>query len=418
MKSEKCIKNSVPSYLCTGCGTCEDVCPKNCIEIKRINGELRPVVEEEKCLGDNCGRCLKVCPGVGTNLREIAEERFAEDGVKVDSYIGRYVALHSGYSLDNDIRYHSASGGIVSQFIIFLLEKKIIDGAVVTAFDEDRISPRSYIARTREEVLAARSSKYCPVSLNKIGNEIIANEGKYVIVGQPCHIQGFRKRMAIDKKLRERVLGLFAVYCSSGRTYNSQDYLFKHYKVEKKDISYFAYRDNGCLGDMIIQRKDTNDGLSIPFSHYYGPMLRSFFIPQRCLLCVDHYGELADVSFGDIHIPPYSDDNVGISSWITRSSYWDQLFHQAVDEGYLKMDDLDAGTLNRSQAVMLYPKKQKAQALINLHKLFGRKTVQYDSYLGKPSLKHYFRVIFCRFQQFIGKHRKLWFIIEFINKKK
>lgn len=412
------IRDTTTNNLCTGCGVCEDVCPKNCIAITRLNGELRPIVDEEKCLGENCGRCLKVCPGVGTNLKKLAEDRFAEEGVKVDSYIGRYIALHSGYSLDNDIRYHSASGGIVSQFIIFLLEKKIIDGAVVTAFAEDRITPRSYIARTKEEVLAARSSKYCPVSLNKIGNEIVANEGKYVIVGQPCHIQGFRKRMAIDKRLRERVLGLFAVYCSSGRTYNSQDYLFKHYKINKKDISYFAYRDNGCLGDMIIQREDTSDRLNIPFSHYYGPMLRSFFIPDRCLMCVDHYGELADVSFGDIHIPPYSEDKIGVSSWITRSHFWEQLFHQAADEGFIKMDDLDADTLNRSQAVMLYPKKQKAQALMNLYRIAGRKIVHYDKDLGKPNLRHYIRIIICKCQQFIGKRKKLWFIIEIINKNK
>ena len=30
----------------------------------------------------------------------------------------------------------------------------------------------SYIARTADEVINAQSSKYCPVALNKVGNEL------------------------------------------------------------------------------------------------------------------------------------------------------------------------------------------------------------------------------------------------------
>lgn len=185
--------------MCTGCGICEDICPKHCITILRVNGEHRPVVDEEAC--NKCGKCMRVCSGVGI---EFQKYQLKSDGQKSDDFIGKYVGLHTGYSLDEDIRYHSASGGVVSQFLIYLLERKVIDGAVVTGYTEDGITPYSYIARSREEIIKARSSKYCPVALNKVGNEITSQpEGeKYVIVGTPCHIQGFRKRMAIDRKLR------------------------------------------------------------------------------------------------------------------------------------------------------------------------------------------------------------------------
>lgn len=408
----KNVSYATRNLFCTGCGMCEDVCPKHSIKIARTSksGELRPIVDDT-CI--KCGKCLKVCPGIGI---EFEKYKNVEKLPNVDKYIGNYVALHTGYSLDQDIRYHSASGGMVSQFLIYLLEKNVIDGAVVTGFGEDKITPVSYIARTRAEIIAARSSKYCPVALNGVINELAALEdGRYVIVGLPCHIQGLRKRMSIDVKLRERILGVFSIYCSSGRTYNAQDFLFKHYAVEKQAITSFAYRDNGCLGNLTIE--SPTKSVSIPFTHFYGPMLRSFFKSHRCLTCIDHYGELADVNFGDIHIAPYDEDHIGISSWITRSEFWEQQFQRAQDAGYIHMDSVDADTLNRSQKAMLYPKKRKARAIMTMDKMRGRVVPKYDRPLDLPSFKDYVTEIICLCQMFIGRHRGLWWIIEMLNKK-
>ena len=430
------ILYTIRNTLCTGCGICEDVCPTHSIEIRKKGGEWKPILNEITCLGDKCGRCLKVCPGVGCDLKKLSNELFQTTYINHDKYIGNYFSLYTGYSLNSDIRFHSASGGVVSQFLIYLLEKRLIDGAVVTAFSEnDHITPISYIAKTKEDIIKARSSKYCPVSLNRVGNEIVNSEGKYVIVGLPCHIQGFRKRAKIDRKFRERIIGYFSIYCSSNRNFYAQDYLLKKYKITKKDISYFAYRDNGCLGNMVIETRrerkefpssatfptngcrESKSTISIPYTRYYGA-LRSFFKPRRCLTCIDHYGELADVCFGDIHIKPYSEDKVGISSWIVRNTYFDQLFKQAETDGYIKMDVLDAHTLNESQKTMLYPKQKRAHATINIDKIFGKKTVMYDIHLENPQTKDYITEIICHFQRYIGKHKSLWWIIDLLYNQK
>ena len=425
------INKTVRNNLCTGCGVCEDVCPTNSIRIVCQQGEDKPVLDNKTCLGYKCGRCLKVCPGVGCNLKELSETCFGDNGTKTDKYIGRYYSLHTGYSLDDKIRYHAASGGMVSQFLIYLLDKKIIDGAVVTGFsDDDHITPVSYIARTKEEVLKAKSSKYCPVALNKVGNEIKNYEGRYVIVGLPCHIQGFRKRAAIDRKFREHVIGYFSIYCSSNRTFYARDFLLNRYGVARNNIGYFAFRDNGCLGSLVVNVvgigaefpsvatdkssdcRKSKSLISISYSRYYGA-LRSFFKPRRCLTCIDHYGELADVCFGDIHIKPYSNDEVGISSWIVRNPYFEDLFKQAVTDGYIKMANVDAKTLNESQKEMLYPKQRRARAIMNMDRLVGRKTASYDKDLEQPHLKDYVSELICLCQQFIGRHKSLWPIIEF-----
>ena len=162
--------------LCTGCGICQSACPSNAINITVKQGRFIPQVDDTKCKNDKgCHRCSDVCPGLGVDLH-------------------RY-----------DIRYHCASGGMVSQFLIFLLEKGYIDGAVVTAFDpKNELLVRSYIAHNREEVLQAKSSKYAPVSLHGMAQSIKQETGtRYVIVGLPCHIQGFRKLAEIDRKFRD-----------------------------------------------------------------------------------------------------------------------------------------------------------------------------------------------------------------------
>ena len=269
------------------------------------------------------------------------------------------------------------------------------------------------------------------MALNGVGNEIVRSDGKYVIVGLPCHIQGFRKRAEIDRKFKEKVVGYFAIYCSSNRTFGARDYLLRHYKISKDRISYFAFRDNGCLGNLTIRYNAAQAAKSplidtystscreikIPFSQYYGRGLRSFFKPHRCLTCIDHYGELADVCLGDIHIPPYSDDKIGVSSWIVRTEYWERLFKQAANEGYIKMDDVEAETLNSSQATMLYPKSRRAKAVMNMDKMLGRSVPRYDKMLVKPNVSDYVSELACHAQRFIGRHRSLWLIIDLLKGK-
>ncbi len=53
---------------CIGCGTCQTVCPQNCIEIADGKATINP----QHCL--HCGRCLDVCP-VNTIYKINSERR-------------------------------------------------------------------------------------------------------------------------------------------------------------------------------------------------------------------------------------------------------------------------------------------------------------------------------------------------------
>lgn len=119
-------------------------------------------------------------------------------------------------------------------------------------------------------------------------------------------------------------------------------------EYKKKKLTYFAYRDNGCLGNMVVK----GEGIEYEerFQNYYHP-LRSIFVPRRCTMCIDHYGELADVSFGDIHVEPYIQDKVGINSLIVRNHKMLDWLMEAKDEGVIALDEILAKTVNDSQVM-------------------------------------------------------------------
>ncbi len=432
------ISFTTKNNLCTGCGICQGACPSTAISMHvSKNGTFLPSIDKSKCKNaQGCHRCYDSCPGVGINLIGLARQEFNDENIHEDKMVGRYLKCFSGYSNDNEVRKHSASGGMVSQFLIWLIENKIIDGAVVTKFDnKNPLMVSSYIAKTKEEIIAARSSKYAPVTLNHIVQDIKNSFGsKYVIVGVPCHIQGIRKIATIDKQLRTKIVGFFSLYCSCGRTFNLTEFILKERKIQRNNLKNFQYRDDGCLGFLkaTLSSQDTtlkpfnqyatltiegNDQIyKEHFQSYYHP-LRSFFVPKRCLFCIDHYGELADISFGDIHIKPYSDDRIGTNSIIVRKKEWLNLLQQCKAEGLVTLSEITFKTISDSQP-MSYKKKGRNGAFIRIAQTMGRKVPKYDvNYLRRPTFRDFIDYVQNRIQQFLGSHKKLWFIIPFLKAK-
>ena len=44
--------------LCSGCGACKSICPKDCISFKE-DDNITAVIDKEKCI--KCGKCLETC---------------------------------------------------------------------------------------------------------------------------------------------------------------------------------------------------------------------------------------------------------------------------------------------------------------------------------------------------------------------
>ena len=403
----------VHSGLCVGCGVCEDICPNHCISIEkgRIN---EPKVKETDCV--DCGLCLKVCAGQGIEINAKAKEIFGCTP-RYHNLLGHYIKVYKGYSAEYETRLHCASGGCVSQFLIWLLEKKEIDGAVVTGFESDNpMTPRVYIARNREEVLAGKSSKYCVVTMNGIAKEIHNTPGRYVIVGLPCHIHAFRKYSCVDKIVRKRIIGFFSIFCSGNKTMDSQKYLLWRYGINKIDVASFAYRDNGCLGSMYF-RDGKGESLHKPIAYLdYFSGLRSFFSIPRCHVCSDFFGELADIGFGDLNDGGADDDPIGINSLITRSIKWNYLIMQCAKDGWLELSEIKEKQMIYANRFCINKKGQIQYAARKIRKMFGKKNPKFDNIDNiKPNAKSYFTFAVSSLMRAIGKHRLLWPIIKMVE---
>ncbi len=349
------------------------------------------------------------------NLQTWGERLFPD--TTPDHEIGRHIALYTGHASDEDTRRRAASGGCVGAFLVHLLESKVIAGAVVTGFSsKNPLRTEARLATTPKEVMENRSSKYCPVSLHGIRNAIAGGNGAVVIVGLPCHLHGLRKLAAQDPEFKQRVLGFVGIYCSGTRTTQLPEYLLWRYKVNPASVTRFCFRDEGYPGNLVIERRDQQP-VKVPYHTYYREIRACFNYP-RCLVCHDHAAELADLSFGDIHIPEFLDDPLGVNSIIVRNPDFHELLQQAEASGRMVLAPVEKDKLVKSQARMIRMKKQRIKTVLMLRKWIGGKNPDWETVLprGGFSIRRILSLWANRLQAAIGKRRCLWPLVRPIAK--
>jgi coenzyme F420 hydrogenase subunit beta len=311
------ITSVVKDGLCTGCGTCVGLCHNDALEmvIDKKKGIYVPVINEEKC--NNCGFCIKVCPGHEVDFSQLNQEIFGKQ--PDDILLGNYINCFTGYATDNDIRYNSSSGGLVTALLIHALEEGIINGALVTKMRKDRpLEPLPFIARTREEIISASGSKYCPVPANIALKEIMnAPDGeKFAVVGLPCHIHGIRKAELLMPKLRNKIVLHLGIACDHTPSFCATEYLIKQNKIKLPDVSSIKYRGLGWPGKIQINNT-TGDPIIKDYQESWKAGFGILFTPIRCLSCIDKGNELADLLLADAW--NLSSDNIGTSLVVIRS---------------------------------------------------------------------------------------------------
>ena len=380
------IRDVVKNDLCTGCATCISLCPEEAIELTKDEGEgiYVPVILEKKC--NDCGICYRVCPGQKVDFKQLNFEIFGKESG--DLLIGNYLNCYIGHAIDYEIRYNSASGGLVTQLLIFALEEGIIDGALVTRMKKDSpLEPDPFIARTREEIIEASKSKYCPVPANIALKKILnSNEGeKFAVVGLPCHIHGIRKAECINKKLKEKIVLHLSLFCNHTPTFLATEFLLKKANVKKEKVKRIYYRGEGWPGRTKIELENSN--LLLPSSWKF--VGSYFFTPLRCFLCSDGVGELSDLSFADAWLPEFTEDKIGNSIIISRSESGEKLLQLLESRKEVDLAKISAKKVIQSFQRMLSFKKLNIEARIRLF----NKDIKYDN-TSKSNYLDFFLALF------------------------
>lgn len=156
---------------CSGCHSCMNICPKNCIEMKvDEEGFWYPAVDKEKCI--ECGLCEKRCP------------------ILNDMSIENTPHAYACYNKDEEIRKESSSGGIFTLLASYTID----NGGIVYGVAFNQNFEVEHIEVTNKQDLSKlRGSKYVQSKLgntySKIKEHLEQNRLVY-FSGTPCQIDG------------------------------------------------------------------------------------------------------------------------------------------------------------------------------------------------------------------------------------
>jgi len=373
LKSKQTIQRVVQENMCTGCGTCISTCPCLALEMRKdcnLNIFI-PKLDFDKCI--QCGICHQVCPAYPIDdVKPIIKPLDQE----INNFlIGKYETFFLAHSTKDQIRFDSSSGGTITSLLIYALDKGIINGALVTRMSkEDPMKPEPFIAKTKEEIMEASKSKYCPVSTNIAITEILKHDGKIAVVGLPCHLKGFELAEKVNQILKEKIILHLGIFCSHTDTFNGIQYVLTKCSVNIGDVKEISYRGGGWPGGIKIRLKNGAEKkvpLATPLWMAFHDSL--FFSPHCCLFCSDVTAESSDISFGDPWLPEImSTEKKGKSILIVRSKRGRELLNSAVIEGEIAVSPIDVGTVINSQRIFLHFKKINLKERIYIKRLAGK----------------------------------------------
>lgn len=391
--------------LCTGCGTCVAMCPEDAIKVM-IDYEDNiyvPEINEKKCI--NCGTCLNVCSGSGVNFNKLNLEVFRKKNE--DSIVGTYLNCYLSYSKNREIRYNSSSGGLVTQVLIFALEQGIINGALVTRMKKEKpLETESFIARTKNEIIEASKSKYCPVPANMALKEILNApiHEKFAVVGLPCHIHGIRKAECLNEALKNKIVLHLGLFCHHGLNFEATNFFLNSLEINKENINNIEYRGTGWPGYFKVTLKNKNIKKDL-FSNFFNFPSIYFFTPRRCFMCSDALNELSDISFGDAWLPEYAEEKKGISVLVSRNEKGDQLLKKLEKENKVKLKVCNTSKVVKSQPHALYFKKKTLKARKNISITFNKPFTTDDTYLLESDIFDYLFIFFIYFNNYLSSFK-------------
>ena len=370
------IRNAVDSNLCTGCGTCTGVCPNSTLAMEMTpEGTYIPHIVADNCQA--CKACAEVCPVNKGNITEL--NQFLFNKMPDNLLMGNFIDCYTGYSTDSDIRWKATSGGIITSLLIYLLRNKLIDGALLTRTSkDDPLRAEPFIARTEEDILSAMGSKYISVALNQLLERISSEDGKFAVVGLPCHIQGIRRAEMKTARLRDKIIYHFGLTCSRTMNRRGVEYILRKIGVSTNDVAELKYRGEGWPGNIrVLLKGGKSKKLSNQRSLWSEIFGGYFFAPFCCTLCYDHLNEFADISFADAWISKIvKQDKKGTSLIVSRTPLGAKLVDDAVAAGIIQVSSVFYKEVLQSQLWPLLFKKRNIKARMKLLKMFRRPVTQ------------------------------------------
>ena len=187
--------------------------------------------------------------------------------------------------------------GIVSSIAIEMLNRGLVEGVVcVQNTKEDRFQPMPIIARTPEEILAARVNKPT-LSPNLSILEQVEKSGmkRLLVIGVGCQIQALR---AVEKQLGLEKLYVLGTPCVDNVNRAGLQKFLETTSRSPDTVVHYEF-----MQDFRVHFKH-EDGSSetVPFFGLKTNKLKDVFAPS-CMSCFDYVNSLADLVVGYMGAP-------------------------------------------------------------------------------------------------------------------
>jgi coenzyme F420 hydrogenase subunit beta len=339
------ISKVVENHLCNSCGACATICNSNAINFKITNvGRLHPVIDYNVCT--KCGMCYRICPSLDSD--DIIYERLSRLS---EPFYGDVICCYAGKSKNENVYKNSQSGGLLTQFLIYLFSEKLITHAVVVRMNHGNPPrPECYFATSTKDLLSSQKSIYNPVNILTLLKDIKKIEGSFALVGLPCHIEGYEILYKYNDENFNKIKYKIGLICDGLLSFSSVDYFAKRIKINEdfKIIYRNKSYPNYVGADVTIQTANKKEFHIDKTERLF---LKKFLTPPRCNLCFNKMNIFADVVFGDAWGIDGVDLNKGESIAICRTDLGRNLFKGMIEKGMAVIKSIDYSEILKGQRI-------------------------------------------------------------------
>lgn len=339
--------------MCCGCGGCVGICPTDALEIKPAES-YKPIFYEDKCI--RCPFCYEVCPGQGYGIVELAgrnNDEYNDTPAEMDPVRGPEIGHVLGWSTDQTQRHEGASGGIATALMLHCIETGIADQALVTVIRDE--VPVPMLTSDPEIIQEARGSKYSPVPIMDIIDEVRRKPRKIVIIGSGCHLASWQLAEKRFKKLRDCVVLSMGFFCGGVQDADSIGAIADSLGVNYPDeVELIGLREGGFPGNVRFRHRTTGAIFDKPLYPAYDISI-PYYTLNRCQLCPDNSAWLADLVLGDHHGSSIDDTAVTI-----RTRRGQNILEAAKRMGRIEFNEMNTeelreGTSSKILVSRVYP---------------------------------------------------------------
>ncbi len=283
--------------LCHRCGGCITFCTAVNYGALELKEEGYPGYKDRNlCI--ECGICHMICP----EIEDLNEE--IQSLAEWKEPVGNVVSTSIVRSRDKQILDRATDGGAVTGILSYLLEKGVIDSAIVSK-NVGLFNREPFLARTRDDLISSSGSffdishgmvlyseHYSTFTPSIQALESIKRTGgrKVAFVGTPCQVAAIRKMQVLGVVPSEAVYCVFGLFCSGNFSFDDKARKtlerigrFQWNQVRKINIKdkMYVLLDDGSIHTLPLDELD-------------------FIMRPACRYCQDYTAELADLSFGGI----------------------------------------------------------------------------------------------------------------------